>query len=101
MKRCAEWVLWAGGAALFVTGSWNILKYAAFQRHPAWFLKPIAGGESISTREGKSLPGRILGRIEIPRIGLSVLVLEGDDDTILSLGAGHVPGTANFGLLGN
>lgn len=37
--------------------------------------------------------GDLFGRLEIPRLNLSVMVMEGDDDTVLRLGAGHVPGT--------
>jgi sortase A len=31
--------------------------------------------------------------LEIPRLNMSVMVMEGDADDILRLGAGHVPGT--------
>lgn len=37
--------------------------------------------------------GDLFGRLEIPRLNLSVMVMEGDDDGVLRLGAGHVPGT--------
>jgi sortase A len=43
----------------------------------------------------------VLGRIEIPRIGLSAIVREGDDDTTLAVAVGHVPGTARPGERGN
>jgi sortase A len=45
--------------------------------------------------------GDSIGRIEIPRIGLSVVVLEGDDAQSLRQGAGRVPGTAHPGEMGN
>src|SRR5450759_385652 len=38
-------------------------------------------------------PGGLLGRLEVPRLGLSVIVLEGDDSRALNLGLGHIPGT--------
>jgi sortase A len=37
--------------------------------------------------------GDLFGRLEIPRLDLSVMVMEGDADRVLRLGAGHVPGT--------
>ena len=37
--------------------------------------------------------GDLFGRLEIPRLNMSVMVMEGDKDHILRLGAGHVPGT--------
>jgi len=43
----------------------------------------------------------VLGRIEIPRIGVSAIVREGDDDTTLSIAVGHIPGTARPGERGN
>jgi sortase A len=43
----------------------------------------------------------VLGRIEIPRIGVSAIVREGDDDTTLGLAVGHIPGTARPGERGN
>jgi sortase A len=45
--------------------------------------------------------GDHVGRIEIPRLGVSVPVYEGDDAAILDRGAGHVPGTALPGDDGN
>ncbi|HEY8020917.1 MAG TPA: class D sortase [Thermoanaerobaculia bacterium] len=38
--------------------------------------------------------GDVVGRLEVPRLGISVMVLEGDDDGILGQAAGHIPSTA-------
>lgn len=35
-----------------------------------------------------------VGRLEIPRLHISTMILEGDDEHSLRFGAGHVPGTA-------
>ena len=45
--------------------------------------------------------GEPVGRIEVPRLSVSVMVLEGDTSKILKLGAGHVRGTALPGTGGN
>jgi len=45
--------------------------------------------------------GDIIGRIEIPRIHVSVIVLEGSDSRTLRVAAGHVQGTALPGTIGN
>jgi sortase A len=37
--------------------------------------------------------GDIVGRLEIPRLGVSVVVAEGDDDGTLTVAAGHLPDT--------
>jgi sortase A len=43
----------------------------------------------------------LIGRIDIARLGLSVMVVEGDDGKTLRRAAGHVPGTAMPGQDGN
>ena len=45
--------------------------------------------------------GGLLGRIEIPRIGVSVMVVEGVRDGDLKRAVGHIPGTALPGEAGN
>jgi sortase A len=45
--------------------------------------------------------GEFIAQLEIPRIGLNTLVLEGDDTQTLRLGAGHIPGTSFPGESGN
>lgn len=45
--------------------------------------------------------GSIVGRIEIPRIGLKTVILEGVSQRTLALAVGHVPGTAFPGNSGN
>ncbi len=37
--------------------------------------------------------GDLFGRLEVPRLDMSVMVMEGDADRVLRLGAGHIPGT--------
>jgi len=45
--------------------------------------------------------GDVLGRLEIPRIGISVVVLQGTTSHTLRLGVGHIEGTALPGEAGN
>jgi len=45
--------------------------------------------------------GDLVGRLEVPRLNLSVMVMEGTSDRTLRLGAGHIPGTAYPGTAGN
>ena len=42
-----------------------------------------------------------MGKIDIDRIGLSVMVLQGIEERTLIAGAGHVPGTSMPGAEGN
>jgi sortase A len=43
----------------------------------------------------------LIGRIEIPRLGLSAIVMEGTRTTTLRRAVGHIPGTALPGQPGN
>ena len=45
--------------------------------------------------------GGFIGRIEIPRLGVSTMVVEGADESTLRRAAGHIEGTALPGQLGN
>jgi len=45
--------------------------------------------------------GAVVGRLDIPRIGISVMVVEGVKDRDLKRAAGHIPGTALPGEPGN
>lgn len=45
--------------------------------------------------------GDVLGRIEIPRLGMMVAILEGTTSKALQLGVGHIKGTAAPGEPGN
>jgi LPXTG-site transpeptidase (sortase) family protein len=45
--------------------------------------------------------GDVLGRIEIPRLGLMVAILEGTRSRTLNVGVGHIKGTALPGEQGN
>ena len=45
--------------------------------------------------------GAVVGRVEIPRVGVSAIVREGDDTRTLRSAVGHIPGTAFPGDHGN
>jgi len=44
---------------------------------------------------------RVLGRLEIPTLGVSTIVREGEDARTLQLAVGHIAGTALPGAAGN
>jgi sortase A len=46
-------------------------------------------------------PRSLIGRLQIPRLNLSVMVREGADEGTLRQAVGHIPGTALPGKLGN
>ena len=45
--------------------------------------------------------GDVIGRMDIPRLGMSVAVLQGTNSRLLRLGAGHIEGTPLPGEAGN
>lgn len=64
----------------------------------------LAGGLSASAddyRAGKIKPGEALTRLEIPRLDVDVVVVEGTSLAALRAGAGHYPSTALPGEAGN
>jgi sortase A len=71
------------GVALLQIG-----RYQLFQRNIALAALPRVGNPAARPA---------LARLEIPRIGLSVAVLEGDSSKNLALGAAHLKDTAALG----
>lgn len=94
--------------AFAVTGV-ALLGYCAFAFASAELFQSYANrslDRQIREADGRKLEPAprahsVIGRIEIPRIHLSAIVLEGDDGRSLRLGVGHVPGTALPGAAGN
>lgn len=62
---------------------------------------PAAAPARLPPKTVPPQPGSLIGRLEIPRIGLSAMVLEGSDDRTLQLGVGHLHGAALPGAPGN
>ena len=52
-------------------------------------------------RRMRPVAGSAIGRIEIPRLGVSVVIRAGSDARTLRLAVGHIPGTALPGEIGN
>lgn len=60
-----------------------------------------AGPAPEPGRRAEPAPGATLGRIDIPRLGVSAIVRAGSDAKTLRLAVGHIPGTAFPGEAGN
>lgn len=67
--------------------------------HLALFIP--ASLPSDETAQPGTATGEVVGRIEIPRVNLSVMVMEGTQGKTLRRGAGHISGTALPGQMGN
>lgn len=80
------------------------LAYAGiYQQHQSWqFDQAVAEFQANATeRTGDLKAGDLVGRLEVPRIGVSVMVHHGVEEHILTVGAGHVPATPLPGAQGN
>lgn len=53
------------------------------------------------TAAPRPVMGSVVGRVEIPRLGIAAMVREGVDAKTLSIAVGHVPSTALAGETGN
>jgi sortase A len=63
---------------------------------PAWFqarIRPVLPPVEAIERLAAPPPGGPIGVLEVPRLGLSSVVLEGDDQAALLFGVGHLPDT--------
>lgn len=108
VKRMLTWLertlLALGIVALswcvFVTAeAWAVQRADVRLLEERLVLHPSAS--PIGSRVGTVARGTPLAQLHIPRIGLSAVVLEGDDDRTLRLGPGHIAGTAMPGRPGN
>jgi sortase A len=108
MKRLSNILLLIGGAALvWCTVVWT--GTALFDWYEGRELAQMPAPAAIASTAKPALPAPhrvlhphdVIGRLEIPRLHLSTVVLEGDDSSALRFGAGHVPWTPLPGASGN
>jgi sortase A len=95
--RRTSWVLMVAGVMT--------LGYCGASLADTWFSQHR--GESKLERHTETVSvdridkGDAIGRIEISRLGISAVIMEGSDETVLRRGVGHIPGTAFPGRSGN
>jgi LPXTG-site transpeptidase (sortase) family protein len=91
--RRLEYAFWFAGALAgvwFVLASLGIVSFQVAQARRLEKLESSAASAPMVTLQS----GDPFGRISIPRIGLSAMVAEGDDEDTLRHAVGHIPGTA-------
>ncbi len=102
MKLLLRWtrrLLFAGGASLLAYCGYVLIDSWNFQRMEIQRFQ-----QSLTARVRHNQPAKVdglIGRIEIPRLGVSVIVMEGASKAILGRAAGHIVGTALPGQPGN
>ena len=98
------------GILLCALALWRYVEMCRFQAAENRRLEQAVRATLPATPKPDALPvpapvhketGSLVGRIQIPRLKLSAIVLEGSDDQTLRLGVGRVPETAEPGSAGN
>jgi sortase A len=112
MRRTLGWtqiVLFASGTLLLSYCGFVILDAWAFQQRESRVLERLLQyhdhtihDHTIKARGALAIvPKGLIGRLEIPRLGLSAILIEGDDPKTLRRAVGHIPGTPLPGQPGN
>jgi sortase A len=117
LKRALRWGQWIFAAAATVSLCYCGLILAdgwLFQQRERRHLEQLLHDRQAASAEAnrvsppvpsKSPPapaaGELIGRIDIPRLDLSVIVAEGVDALTLRRAVGHIPGTGMPGAPGN
>jgi sortase A len=92
------WSVWfgsaliVGGAAVLAWYSWTLHERAVAQRQAREWLTRTTAVDHPELSPARR--GDVFGELDISRLGVSVIVFEGDDAELLRQGAGHIPGTA-------
>jgi sortase A len=96
VKRAAARILLIAGVLALAYATYVVVDaraYQARQRHQFEATRQLAGPALLE--------GDAIGEIDIPRLGVSVMVVEGDSEEILQRAVGHVAGTALPAEMGN
>jgi sortase A len=119
VRRATRLILLLFGTACLGIYGYSYAYRAAFQLYEGWrfdhdaALPPVqklspgatnaqkAVSLAVVRRTRPEAAMGIIGRISVPRLHISVMVEEGVDEGTLARAAGHIPGTALPGELGN
>lgn len=101
--RCAQRLLFAGATGMLGYCAFVLVDTWRFQNREKQSLEQQIQTPPAATRETVPAigPDGLIGRIEIARLGVSVIVVEGTADATLRRAAGHIEGTSLPGQLGN
>lgn len=99
--RRAERLLSLAGLAVLSVAGFYYARAGLYQRHERQALERRRSAAKAEPAKPAAPRASLPARLEIPRLGLSVMVLEGTDEKTLRLAAGHIAGTAMPGASGN
>ena len=100
--KWAQRVLFACAVLLLGYSGFVVLDSWAFQRRESMDLDRLLSDRRVGSQGARavSMDG-LIGRMVIPSLGFSAVVIEGVGRTALRRGVGHIPGTALPGDAGN
>lgn len=109
MKPLLRWFRW-----LLIASSASLLAYSAFVLADTWIFQraedrqlaslvaPVRNASSVRPASpSPTATGGLIGRVEVARLGMSAIVMEGTSASTLRRAAGHILGTALPGQHGN
>jgi len=101
LLRWARWLLIACAVSLLACFGFVLVDTWIFQRWEDRQLESlmVAAAQNVSFVAPPS--GGLIGRVDVPRLGISVIVAEGTSTKILRRAVGHIFGTALAGQEGN
>jgi sortase A len=89
------------GYVLLDTKLYQANEIRHFQQQVKDFNTATASNGRVQEASFHSSPGKTLGEIELTRIGVTAMILEGTDERTLRRAVGHIPGTPFPGQPGN
>jgi len=107
MKSFLRWIqfaLFAGAISLLGYCAFVVVDTWTFQNEERRQFEQLPTDRPLAPARAPSPPAAdsgVIGILDVPRLGLSVMVIEGVSKTTLRRAAGHIPGTALPGQPGN
>ena len=96
LLRCAQFILFFSGFLALIYVGFVEVETQIYQKDQSTILDHARKSTLAAPPAGVAI-----GRVEIPRLGLTAVVIQGDSEPILKLAVGHIPGTALPGQSGN
>jgi sortase A len=95
-------LLIAGGAAALIWVAFHFISAEWYQRQQQAALETLRSASTALANAPKTLAvGKPIGTLTIPRVKLTAVVVEGDEDAVLDRAVGHLPDTPLPWLPGN
>ena len=88
LLRVIEYICWSAGTILLAYVGLSFWSSARFQQSETTHLKAL---QLAPVAQHPLHPGDLLGKISVPRLGVSAIVAEGVDDKTLRHAVGHFP----------